>query len=139
RGEAAALTDPPSPSLWVPFWPQPSRAERLGFIRILLGVPLLTDQLLQYLPNMEEFFGATGVAPRGLHDAYQLRHWRWTVLLFNHDDMAVVMPVFWGWVAVTALWTAGLATRLTSVLVWLGTLCFLNRHPNNPPRRTGAH
>src|SRR5262245_15259000 len=99
-------------------------------MRILLGVALLTDQLFQLLPNIEEFFGATGVAPRGLHDAYQLRYWRWTVVLFNQDDMGVVLPVFFAWVAVTALWTVGLWTRLMNVLVWFGTLCFVNRNPN---------
>src|SRR5687767_4121351 len=112
------------PSWWQRFWHEPVRAERLGFMRILLGVALLTDQLFQLLPNIEEFFGATGVAPRGLHDAYQLKYWRWTVLLFNHEDMGVVLPVFFAWVAVTALWTVGLWTRLTNVLVWFGALCF---------------
>src|SRR5438445_642538 len=61
---------------WARFWHQPVRAERLALMRILLGLSLLTDQLFQYLPNLEEFFGPTGVAPRGLHDWYQLAVWR---------------------------------------------------------------
>ncbi|MFO0844939.1 MAG: HTTM domain-containing protein [Gemmataceae bacterium] len=117
-------------STWTRFWHEPVRAERLALMRGLLGLALLADQLFQYLPNLMEFFGPTGVAPAGLHDAYQLRQWRWTVLLFNHDDPAVVYPLFWAWVGVTAAWTAGLLTRLTGVLVWFGTLCWVYRNPN---------
>lgn len=117
-------------SEWTRFWHEPVRAERLGLMRLLVGLALLSDQLVQYLPNLVEFFGPTGVAPQGLHDSYQLRSWRWTVLLFNHDDPAVLYPLFWTWVAVTAAWTAGLLTRLTGVLVWFGTMCWINRNPN---------
>jgi uncharacterized membrane protein YphA (DoxX/SURF4 family) len=123
------MTDTPV-STWTRFWHEPVRAERLALMRILLGVALLTDQLFQYLPNLMDFFGYSGVAPQGLHDAYQLRHWRWTVILFNHDDPAVLYPVFWLWVAITAAWTLGLFTRLTNVLVWLGTMAWINRNPN---------
>jgi hypothetical protein len=126
-----ASTSPTSDgSWWERFWHEPVRAERLALVRILLGLALLSDQLIQYAPNLMEFYGATGVAPQGLHDAYQLRYWRWTVLFFNHDDPAVLYPAFWSWVAVTFLWTVGFCTRLMNVLVWFGALCWLNRNPN---------
>jgi hypothetical protein len=118
------------PAWWQRFWHQPVRAEGLGLMRILLGVALLTDQLFQYLPNMMEFFGPTGVAPAGLHDAYQLRKWHWTVYFFNTDDPATLYQAFWVWVGVTAAWTAGFCTRLSNIAVWFGTMCFINRNPN---------
>jgi len=99
-------------------------------MRICLGLALLTDQLFQYLPNMMEFFGPTGIAPQGLHDRYQIRRWLWTILVFNHDDPSVLYPFFWTWVGITFLWTVGLFTRFTSVLVWLGTMCWIARNPN---------
>ncbi len=117
-------------SLWTRFWHKPVRAERLALMRWLVGLSLLTDQLIQYWPNLLEFFGPHGCAPAGLHDRYQLSQWRWTVLLFNHDDPAILYPVFWTWVGLTAVWTVGLFTRLTGVLVWFGTLCWINRNPN---------
>jgi hypothetical protein len=122
--------EPAGLSAWTRFWHEPLRSERLGLMRILLGLALMTDQLFQYLPNLMEFFGATGVAPRGLFDAFQLRHWRWTMLFFNHDSPSVLYPFFWTWVAVTALWTLGFWTRTTNFLVWLGTLAWINRNPN---------
>lgn len=117
-------------SLLTRFWHRPVRAEGLALMRILLGVALLTDQLFQYLPHLGEFFGPHGVAPRGLFDAYQLMHWRWTVLLFNHDAPGVVYPFFGAWVAVTLAWTLGIWTRVTGVLVFFATTCWINRNPN---------
>jgi hypothetical protein len=116
--------------MWTRFWHTPLRAERLALMRILLGLALLTDQLFEYLPNMMEFFGATGVAPQGLHDAYQLRNWRWPILLFNHDSPSVLYPLFWVWFAVTAAWTVGFWTRTMNVLVWLLTHAWICRNPN---------
>jgi uncharacterized membrane protein YphA (DoxX/SURF4 family) len=115
---------------WARFWHVPLRAERLALMRILLGAALLTDLLFQYLPHFAEFFGPGGVAPAGRHDAYQLRHWRWTVLFFNTDNLAVLYPVFAAWVAATAALTAGWHTRLMNVAVWFLTMCFINRNPN---------
>jgi uncharacterized membrane protein YphA (DoxX/SURF4 family) len=125
-----ATTEPARLSTWTRFWHEPLRGERLALMRILLGVALLTDQLFQYFPNLMEFFGPDGVAPQGLHDVFQLRHWRWTVLPFNQDSPAVLYPVFWVWVAVTAAWTLGFFTRTANVLVWLLTLAWINRNPN---------
>jgi hypothetical protein len=121
---------PPNWSAWARFWHLPLRAERLGLMRILLGVALLGDQLFQYLPNLMAFFGPAGVAPAGLHDDYQIRRGRWTILLFNHDDPAVVYGLFAVWVAFTLLWTVGLWSRLTNVATWLLTLAFITRNPN---------
>ena len=94
---AAAAAAPPSPSssspwvsFWTRFWHEPVRAERLALMRIFLGVALLTDLLFQYLPNLMDFFGPTGVAPRGLHDEYQMRSWRWTK---PRRDRTILRPV----------------------------------------------
>src|SRR5690348_11562367 len=114
-------------SWWTRLWHQPVRAERLALMRLLLGVARLTDQLFQYLPNLLDFFGPDGLAPQGLFDQDQIRHWRWTILLFNHDDPAVLYPFFWAWVAVAFCWTIGLFTRTMNVLLWLMTMAWLNR------------
>ncbi len=113
---------------WQRFWHQPVRAERLALMRLLLGLALLTNQLFQYLPQLEVFYGPTGVAPKGLHEAWQLQQWRITVLLFYHDEPWVVQPLFALWVAVTFCWLVGWQTRLMNRLVWFLTLLFLNRN-----------
>lgn len=117
-------------SAWTRFWHEPVRAERLAAMRILLAFAVLTDQLLQYWPNMEELFGPTGVAFEGLHDEWTLRRWKWTMLLFNSDDLQVVNTVFFVWVAATVMLLVGCWTRTANVIVWFLTLCFVNRNPN---------
>lgn len=119
-----------APNWWTRFWHEPIRAEGLALTRIFLGVALLTDLLFQYRPHLMEFFGAEGISPAGLYDAYQLRHWRWTLVFFNHDDPDVLRSLLLFSVVVTACWTIGFCTRICNVLVWLVMLAWINRNPN---------
>lgn len=116
------------PSMWSRFWHQPVRAERLAFMRILLGIALLAQQFLEYLPNLAEFYGPEGIAPAGLTDASQLHYWYWTLLIFNTDDMTTISIVFAIWVLITILFTVGFWTRLMNVAVWFLTFCFCARN-----------
>lgn len=118
----------PRDSAWVRFWHEPVRAERLAVTRILFAVALLTDQLFQYLPHLLDFFGPHGVAPAGLFDRWQVRDWRWTILLFNTDDPTTLYTVFFLWVAITIGFLVGWWTRFMNVGVWFLTLCFINRN-----------
>jgi hypothetical protein len=114
---------------WEEFWHEPLRAERLALTRILLGVALLSDQLFQYLPHLDEFFGPEGVSPAGLYEWYALRYWQWPALLFHTDDPATVQTLFWLWVGVTAAFTLGFCTRLANLALWVLTYAFLTRTP----------
>jgi hypothetical protein len=115
-------------SLWTRFWHVPVRPERLALTRILVGLFLLTDQLCQYLPFLDEFYGPNGVAPAGLHDWSSLGRWLWTLLFFYTDNLTVIYAAFALWMAVTFAFTIGWHTRLMSVALWFLTLCFLNRN-----------
>jgi hypothetical protein len=116
-------------SWWTRFWHQPVRAERLALVRILLGLSLLLDQIIQYLPNLGELFGASGVAFAGLHDEFLLDQWRWTILVFGTDNPTVVRIVFGVWMAATVGFVLGWRTRLMNVVVWFLAMCFINRNP----------
>jgi uncharacterized membrane protein YphA (DoxX/SURF4 family) len=119
----------PKLSWWTRFWHIPVRAERLAITRIFFGVALLGDQLFQYLPHFEEFFGPSGVAPAGLHDWYILHRWYWPIYFVSTDDLSVLHPLFFTWMAVTILWILGWHTRVMNVAVWFLTFCFLCRNP----------
>lgn len=122
-------------SAWQRFWHEPVRAERLAATRILLGLCLLLDQLLQYWPHFEMFYGPAGVAPQGVHDEWLLSVWRWTILIFNTDYLPTLYFFFWARVAVTVAFVFGWQTRLMSVALWFLTMCWVNR---NPALRNGA-
>jgi hypothetical protein len=117
-------------SAWVRFWHEPVRAERLAVTRIFFGVALLTDQLFQFLQHFTDFFGPGGVGYAGLHDEWQLKNWRWTILLFGTDEMSIVSIVFGAWMAATIGFLLGWHTRLMSIAVWFLTMCFINRNPS---------
>ena len=117
-------------SRWNKFWHEPVRAERLAAARIIFAAALLADQLCQYLPNLAYFFGPDGVAPAGVNDDYLLRTWRWPILFFNTDNMTVICGAFAVWMAATVAMLLGWRTRIASILVWLGAMCFLARNPN---------
>ncbi|MCI0376936.1 MAG: HTTM domain-containing protein, partial [Gemmataceae bacterium] len=70
-----------------------------------------------------------GLAPAGTHDEWCLHNWRWTVLIFNTDDLVFLMSVFWLRVALTVGFLVGWHTRLMNAGVWFLTLCFINRNP----------
>jgi uncharacterized membrane protein YphA (DoxX/SURF4 family) len=117
-------------SRWTRFWHEPIRAELLAAARIFFAFVILADQLVQYLPNLAYFFGPDGVGPEGFDDAYLLRNWRWPVLFFHTDNMTVIGLAFAAWMAVTVAMLLGCFTRIATILVWLGTMCFLARNPN---------
>ncbi|HYV35795.1 MAG TPA: HTTM domain-containing protein [Gemmataceae bacterium] len=125
---AAAL--PPTDWFWVRFWHKPVRAERLALMRIMLTTALLADQLVQYAPNLAEFFGPEGVAYAGLWDVRQLKEWRISYVFFGTDNLFVIYSAFALWVTVTILLLVGWQTRWINVLCWLLTRCFLERNPN---------
>jgi hypothetical protein len=115
---------------WIRFWREPVRGERLALVRIAFAATLLADLLFQYLPNLSVFFGPEGYAPAGVNDDYLLRTWRWPALFFNTDDMTVIAVAFFAWVAATVSLLVGYQTRVSSLLVWFGTMCFFARNPN---------
>jgi uncharacterized membrane protein YphA (DoxX/SURF4 family) len=121
----------PSSSLtwWQRFWHEPVRAERLAITRIFLGLALLADQFIEYLPHLAVFYGPEGVAPAHIHDEWLLSQWRWTILIFNTDNLLIVSILFWLRVALTVAFLVGWHTRIVTVFLWFLTVTFINRNP----------
>src|SRR5438128_719989 len=116
-------------SRWFRFWHEPLRAERLALVRIFLCIALIADLLIQYLPHLETLFGPTGASPQGLNDEWVLGSWRLTMFFFYTDDMTIIGLAFAIWLFASVCLLAGWQTRLSCVVVWFLTLCFLNRNP----------
>lgn len=121
------MTTEDRPSAWVRFWHRPVRGELLGFTRILFAAALLTEQLTQFLPHLDWLFGPDGFAPEEFGDDVLLPRWRWSVVFFRTDNMAVIVPAFCAWVAVTAALLVGWRSRAAAILTWFATYCFQNR------------
>jgi uncharacterized membrane protein YphA (DoxX/SURF4 family) len=116
-------------SWWARLWHQPVRAERLALTRILLALALITDQLVQFLPLLDDLYGPRGVAPAGLHDGSLLSIGRLSAVWFHTDDMTVVTTLFWVRVGLAGLLLVGLQTRLVNVLLWVLNFTLVYRSP----------
>lgn len=112
---------------WTRLWHQPLRAERLGLMRLCIGLALLGEQLVEFLPNLPVLYGPEGIAPDGARTSLALGRWRWATLFFYTDDLFTVYVVFWLWAFFAAAFAVGFFTRASNVAVWLLTMAFVNR------------
>ena len=104
-GLEPALPWPLSAWSW---WTEPVRAERLAALRICLGLIVLADVLFTYLPGLDAFFSASGIADPAAYAWY----WRtpkgnWSLLRGPGDPMVSSLAMLlWGGLAVWAFMDA---------------------------------
>ena len=109
-------------------WHNPIRAETYAILRIVVAFCLLMDQLVQFLPNLEFFYGPTGFAPVETMETHVLYYWRWQSFIFFTNDMAVIYTCFFLWVGATVSMLVGWKSRISTCLVWFGFMCFYYRN-----------
>ncbi len=113
-------------SSWDAFWFTPADPSLLGVLRVLTGLMLLYTHAVWGLV-LPEFFGETPWLSeslvRSLSDGlYSYSFW-WLV------PAGGMWPAYWASMAILALFTIGLWTRVTSVLAFLVTVSFIYRVP----------
>src|SRR5689334_158193 len=105
---------------WRAFWFTPQPAYTLGLVRMACGV-LAVAWALSLLPDLYNFFGEDGVAPKPTHWAYE-----WGVFEFWTSDNALLI----GWVvlllAAIAL-TVGWHSRLAAIVAFVLIQSFMQR------------
>jgi hypothetical protein len=134
---------------WNRFWFAAIDPTGLGFIRILCGVLVFyttltySDDLLSYLGPHSWLDKATQNYLR--HEVpvfYPENNWNeaphpsnedhgetvWSIF-FHVDDPFWVVVIHIAILAVMLLFTVGLWTRVTSVLAWMGAMCYVQRLP----------
>lgn len=112
---------------WNRFWFTPSDARTLAVMRILTGL-LATYTLLTFSFDLVPLFG-----PHGLVPSDTVREWVGNRYGFSHLHAVAEPAELWivhlVGLAIVALFTIGLATRLTSVLAALVVLAYFHRAP----------
>ncbi|QEH31931.1 hypothetical protein OJF2_03980 [Aquisphaera giovannonii] len=111
---------------WDAFWFTPADPSLLGLLRILTGLMLLYTHAA-WAPVLVDFFGPAGwLSPELVHAIQQDQHaysfW-WLV------PAGGTWPTYVASMAILALFTAGLWTRLTSVLSLAVVISFAHRAP----------
>ena len=106
---------------WLPWpfsgwrwWTEPVRAERLAVLRIGLGVVLLLDVLLSYMPQLHAYFGPDSMGTAEMF-AYLARapKWNWSVLRGFQDPLLMTAAQA-AWLLTTPLILLHLWGRLSA-------------------------
>jgi uncharacterized membrane protein YphA (DoxX/SURF4 family) len=109
---------------WNRFWFTPRRPTTLGVIRIATGLIALYSQLVWTL-EFDTFFSEQGLLPN------EYRQLFFGVYTWSHFDFvqspALLKLIHWAGLGVVILFTAGLFTRVTSILTTLILISYINR------------
>jgi hypothetical protein len=140
---------------WNRFWFKPSDPVVLGMIRFCTGMVVVYTHLM-YSFDLMSYVGNDAWIDQGRPESagHYLRydipfygqptdwtsqpytkellvgqgHLFWSIYYHMHDP-AWIYAAHFGIVAVMVLFTVGLWTRVTSVLTWMGAMCYLQRAP----------
>jgi hypothetical protein len=111
---------------WNRFWYIPADPTLLGFIRILTGVMLLYTHAVWGLA-LGDFFTSTAWLTPSLVRHMQANQYTYSFWFLVGDGW--IWPVYAASMAVFALFTIGLFTRVTSILALVTAISFANRVP----------
>ena len=112
--------------VWDRFWFTPSSPAALGFLRIIGGLMLVYTHAVWGL-RLEEFFGPSGWQDPELVSAYLADSTAYTFWLYVPNEW--LWTVHWSCLAILALFTLGLWTRVTSILSVIIVISYVNRAP----------
>jgi hypothetical protein len=113
---------------WNRFWFEPADPATLGLIRIFAGAMLLYTHLVWSL-DLDAFFGAQGWLPRDTVTLLQKDTYAWSYLWWFQSSPVALWGVHLAALAVFALLTVGLFTRVTSILALVAALSYVGRVP----------
>lgn len=111
---------------WDAFWFAPADPTLLGLIRICTGAMLLYTHAVWGL-QLEEFFGPHAWLSRELVETMQRDQWAWS--FWWHIPPGWIWPTHFAAMGVLALFTLGVATRVTSVLSFVVVVSYIYRTP----------
>jgi hypothetical protein len=120
-GIAPALPPPLRNWRWLT---DPVPVERAAALRIAVGIVLLFDILVLYLPNLQTYYGTGGFGdPAVSAPVFALPSWRWSLLR--------VLPATWGpqvllgvWVLAALALVLGYRPRLAAFAAWMLAVSF---------------
>ena len=111
-----------------PGWTTPVRAEGLAALRIGVGLVLLFDVLVTYLPFWQSYFGPNSLGgPAVFGRRLQSPHWffSWARYLPEENGMYFVLC---GLAVAAAMLALGVATRWSAAVAWTLTFTVMNEN-----------
>jgi hypothetical protein len=147
---ATDLSSPAWLRAWNRFWFASSDPISLGFVRVCCGLLVFCTHLA-YSYDLSSYLGPNSWLDQPTQTSMRKEtplyvpadNWTeparlyedkgqyvWSIFFHVHDPVGV-MVVHVGILAVILLFTVGLWTRVTSVLAWMGALCYIHRLPTH--------
>jgi hypothetical protein len=115
-------------SAWTRFWFEPTETSTLAVVRICFGLVVLA-WTLTLIPDLNAFFSPHGTLPAQPDNITSgLGAGTWGLLSIFKSQTALIV-VFAATAAGAVCLTVGFATRVASIVVFLGTLSFTRRDP----------
>jgi hypothetical protein len=117
-------------SAWSRFWFTPIAPTGLHCLRVLSGL-LFLAWLLAFLGNQAAFFGLNGwIDTETLYQMIRQPDLApapigWSILYLAGESPERLQAIYWGSILVLALFTLGVATRITGVLTWVVVVSFI--------------
>ena len=117
-------------SAWSRFWFTPIAPTGLHCVRVLSGL-LFLGWLLAFLGHQAAFFSLNGwIDTEALHKMIRQPDLApapigWSILYLAGESPELFPAIYWGSILVLALFTLGVATRITGVLTWVIVVSFV--------------
>jgi len=123
-------TQPWLPSrLRVPWLVDPVPAVRLAALRVAVGLTLLGDVLVTYVPHMRDLYGRGSLGGRAIFPEWSPPA-RATWSLFAHvDSPGAFQAIAWVWALAALLLALGVASQLSAAVAWAITVSLLPLNP----------
>lgn len=118
------------PTGWNSFWFSAIPAASLHRLRLLTGV-VMCGWILSFAGQQQAFFSLEGWFDKTAYveanrpDAPSPVPIGWSIFYLAGGDRALFDVLYWGSLAIVAMFTLGLATRLTGILTWVIVVSFL--------------
>jgi hypothetical protein len=128
-GEPAAAEAVPLSNAWTRFWFTPTSTVGMKCLRFGSGL-LFFAWLVSFAGHQVELFSQNGWLDRkALVEMRQQENLApvpigWSILYLAGDSVALFQTLYWGSLAALALFTLGVATRITAVLTWIIVVSF---------------
>ncbi len=119
----------PAPRGWIGFWFAPIEPTGLHCLRVLCGL-LFIFWMLPFVGHQTEFYSLFGWSDLSAFEGLDRVSEgatvprSWSLVYLCGDNPALLQAMWWGTLGVFLLFTLGMATRITSVLTWLGVVSF---------------
>jgi hypothetical protein len=100
-------------------------AERLAALRIGVGIVLLLDILVGYLPRATDFFGAHSLGGPEVFAQVNASKWRWSIFCGLDSNPGIMHAALLGWAIAALGLTLGVLPRLNAAIAWALSISFL--------------